>query len=223
MSSAFHPQNDGQTQRVNQMIEDMLRACVIDFESSWEAHLPLIKFAYNNSYHTSIRMAPFEALYERPCQLQLCLAEVGDKQLLGPQMIRETSENIKVVREKMKTVQTRHKSYADKHRRALEFKVGDHVFLQVSPVRGIVHFGQKRGKLSPRFIGPFEILERVGQVEYRLALPPKMSGVHNVFHVSMLRRCSHNPLHEIDFFDIKVSNNVTYNKGLVRVLDHEVK
>ena len=107
----------------------------------------MIEFAYNNSYHMSIGMAPFKGLYGRLCRSPLCWAEVGDKQLLGPKMIRETSEKIKVVREKMKTAQTRHKSYADKHRRGLEFKVGDHIFLKVSPVRGIVRFGQKRGKL----------------------------------------------------------------------------
>ena len=223
LSLAFHPQMDGQTERVNQVMEDMLRACVIDFESSWEIHLLLIEFVYNNNYHTSIGMAPFEALYGRPCRSPLCWTEVRDKQLLGPEMIRETSEKIKVVQEKMKTAQTRHKSYADKHCRGLEFKVGDHVFLKVSPVRGIVRFGHKKGKLSPHFIGPFESLERVGQVAYRLALLPKMSGVYDVFHVSMLRRCAHNPAHEIDFFDIEVNNNVTYNEGPVRILDREVK
>ena len=141
LSSAFHPYTDGQTERVNQVMEDMLRACVIDFESSWEIHLPLIEFTYNNSYHTSIGMAPFEALYGRPCQSPLYWAEVKDKKLLGPEMIRETSEKIKVVREKMKTVQTRHKSCTDKHHRGLEFKVEEHVFLKVSPIRGIVYFG----------------------------------------------------------------------------------
>ena len=193
----------------------MLLACVIDFKNSWETHLPLVEFAYNNSYHTSIGMAPFEALYGRPYRSPLCWAEVGDKKFLGPEMIRETSEKIKVIWEKMKTAQTRYKSYADKHRRGLEFKVKDHVFLKVSPVWDIVHLGQKRGKLSPCFIGPFEILERIEQVAYRLALPPKMPRVHNVFHVSMLRRC--------DFSDIEVNNNVTYNEGPVRVLDREVK
>ena len=107
LSSAFHPQTDGQIERVNQVMEDMLRACIIDFESSWEIHLPLIEFAYNNSYHTSIGMASFEALYGRPCRSPLCWAEVGDKQLLESEIIRETSEKI---------------------------KVGDHVFLKVSPV-----------------------------------------------------------------------------------------
>ena len=104
-----------------------------------------------------------------------------------------------------------------------EFNVGEHVLLKVSPVRGIVRFGQKKGKLSPRYIGPFEILERVGKVAYRVALPPKMSGVHNVFHISMLRKCAHDPTHEIDFEDIEVNDNVTYNEGPVRILDQRVK
>ena len=115
-------------------MEDMLRACVIDCESSWEMHLPLIEFAYNNSYHTSIGMAPFKALYGRSCRLPLCWAEVGDNHLLGPELVRETNEKIKIVKEKMLTAQSRFKSYADKHRRGLDFDVGDHAFLKVSPI-----------------------------------------------------------------------------------------
>ena len=144
---------------------------MLDFEGAWETHLPLIKFTYNNSYHSSIGMAPFEALYGRPCRSPLCSEEVGDGKLLGPEMIWETNEKIVIVREKMKAAQDRHKSYADQHRKDREFNVGDHVLLKVSPIRGVVRFGQKRGKLSPRYIGPFEILERVGKVAYRLALP----------------------------------------------------
>ena len=131
LTSAFHPQTDGQTEQVNQVMEDMLRAYIIDFESSYEMHLPLIEFAYNNSYYTSIGMAPFEVLYKRPCRSPLYWAVVGDKQLLGPEMVRETSK-------KIKTAQTRHKSYADKRHRGLEFEVRDYVFVKVSPVRGIV-------------------------------------------------------------------------------------
>ena len=112
-------------------------------------------------------------------------------------------------------IQTRYKSYLDKHHRGLEFKVGDHVFLKVSPVRGVIHFGKKIKKLSPRFIGPFKILERVGRVVYRLALLPKMLGVYNVFHDSLLRRCTHNLKHEINFTDIEVNNTMTYNEGPV--------
>ena len=116
----------------------------------------------------------------------------------------------------MKAAQSRYKSYADKHRKDTEFNIGDHMMLKVSPVRGVVRFGQKRGKLSPRYIRPFEILERIGKVSYRLALPPKMSGVHNVFHISMWRKCAHNPEHEIDFNDIEVNDNATFNVGPIK-------
>ena len=111
--------------------------------------LPLIEFAYNNSFHSSIGMAPFEALYGRPCQVSTYWAEVGDGQLLRPELVQETSKKIHIVREKMKVAQSRYKSYVDKHSKAREFDVGDHVLLKVSPVRGVVRFGQKRGKISP--------------------------------------------------------------------------
>ena len=142
-------------ERVNQVLEDMLRACAIDFKSSWEENLPLIEFAYNSSYHLSIGMAPFEALYGRPCRSPLCWVEVGDGKLLGPELVRETNENINIVKEKMKVAQSRQKSYVDKHRKNIEFSVGDHVLLKVSLVKGVVRFGQKREKLSPQYIGPF--------------------------------------------------------------------
>ena len=171
---------------VNQVMEDILRACIIDFASTWELHLPLIEFAYNNSFHSSIGMASFKALYGRPCRSPLWWAEVGENQLLGPDMIQETHQKIQIVREKMKMAQTRYKSYADSHCKDREFKVGDHMLLKVSLVWGIVKFGQKRGKLSPQYIRPFEILKRVGKVVYKLALPLRMSGVHNVFHIRML-------------------------------------
>ena len=147
----------------------------------------LVEFAYNNSYQTSIGMAPYEALYGRPCRSPLCWVETGETALLGPDLVQETTEKIKSVQQRLVTAQSRQKSYADNRRRPLEFQVGDHVFLKVQPRRGIVRFGQK-GKLAPRFIGPFEILQRIGEVAYRLALPPQLSGVHNVFHVSMLRK-----------------------------------
>ena len=154
-------------------------------------------------------MAPFEALYERSCRALTCWAEVGDGQLLGLELVQETSKKTNIVREKVKAAQDKYKSYTDKHRKDRKFAVGDHVLLKVSPVRGVIRFSQKSGKLSPRYIGPFEILERIRKVAYRLALPSKMSGVHNVFHISMLRKCAHNPEHEIDFNDIEVNDNVT--------------
>ena len=223
MSTAFHPQTDGQTERVNQVMEDMLRACILDFKGSWEDHLPLIEFCYNNSYHSSIGMAPYEALYGRPCRSPVCWAEVGDKELLGPDIVQETTEKISLIRDRIRTAQSRQKSYADLKRRHLEFAVGDFVFLKVSPMKGVVRFGKKKKKLSPRFIRPFEILERVGELAYRLALPLSLSGVHNVFHVSMLRRYIRDDSHVIDHEVVKVNADATYEVEPVRVLERSTK
>ena len=166
------------------MLEDMLRACVLDHKGSWEEHLPLVEFVYNNSYQASIQMAPYEALYGRPCRSPICWTGVGESSITGSDLIRDTSEKVSLTRQRLLTAQSRQKSYADVRRRPLKFKVGDHVFLKVMPKRGVVKFG-KRGKLSPRFIGPFEILESVGTITYQLTLTPSISGVHEVFHVSM--------------------------------------
>ena len=130
-------------------------------------------------------MAPYEALYGRPCRSPLGWTEVEESSITGPDLIRDTLEKVILIGQRLLMALSRQKSYADVRRRPLEFEVGDHVFLKVMPRRGVVRFG-KRGKLSPRFIGPFEILKRVGTVTYRLVLPPNMSGVHEVFHVSML-------------------------------------
>ncbi|XP_057459254.1 uncharacterized protein LOC130749915 [Actinidia eriantha] len=197
LSTAFHPQTDGQSERTIQTLEDMLRACVVDFRGNWEDHLPLVEFAYNNSYQASIQMAPFEALYGRPCRSPLCWTEVGEASIFGPDLVQETTEKIKVIRKRLVTAQSRQKCYADRHRRPLSFSVGDHVFLKISPRRGLMRFG-KSGKLSPRFIGPFQILDKAGEVAYRLALPPQLSGVHPVFHVSMLRKYNRDPSHVLD-------------------------
>ena len=148
-------------------------------------------------------MAPCEALYGRPCRSPLGWTEVGERSITGPTLIRDTSENVSLIRQRLLMAQSRQKSYADARRRPLEFEVGDHVFFKVMPKRGVVKFG-KRGKLSPRFIGPFEILERVGTVAYRLALPPSMSGVHEVFHVSMLRKYAPYPTHVVDWGQIEI-------------------
>ena len=218
MSTAFHPQTDGQSERTIQVLEDMLRACVLDHKSGWEEHLPLVEFAYNNSYQESIQMAPYEALYGRPCRSPLCWTEVGESSITGPDLIRDTSEKVSLIRQRLLTAQSRQKSYADVRRLPLEFEVGDHVFLKVMPKRGVVRFG-KRGKLSPRFIGPFEILERVGTVAYRLALPPSMSGVHEVFHVSMLRKYAPDPTHVVDWGQIEIDTDGTFEEGPVRIVD----
>ena len=187
----------------------MLRACVLDHKGSWEEHLPLVESAYNNSYQASIQMAPYEALYGRPCRSPICWTEVGESSITGPDLIRDTSENVSLLRQRLLTAQSRQKSYADIQHRPLEFEVGDHVFLKVMPERGVVRFG-KHGKLSPRFIGPFEILERVGTTAYRLALPPSMSSFHEVFHVSMLQRYTPNPAHVVNWEEIEVDIDGTF-------------
>ena len=179
------------------MLKDTLRACVPDHKGSWEEQLLLVEFAYNNSYQASIQMAPYEALYGRPCRSPLCWTDVGESSITGPNLIRDTSEKVSLIQQRLLTDQSRQKSYADVRRRPLEFKVRDHVFLKVMPKRGVVRFG-KRGKLSPRFIGPLEILERIGTIAYRLALPPNMTGVHEVFHVSMLQKYTPDPAHVVD-------------------------
>ncbi|GJY62844.1 putative reverse transcriptase domain-containing protein [Tanacetum coccineum] len=167
MSTAYHPQTDGQSERTIQTLEDMLRACVMDFGGSWDTHLPLIEFSYNNSYHTSIKCAPFEALYGRKCRSPVIWTEVGESQLIGPEIVQETTEKIVQIRERLKTARSRQKSYADKRRKPLEFQVGDRVLLKVSPWKGVVRFG-KKGKLAPRYVGPFEIVERVGPIDENL-------------------------------------------------------
>ena len=218
MSTAFHPQTDGQSERTIQVLEDMLRACILDHKGSWEEHLPLVEFTYNNSYQASIRMAPYEALYGRPCRSPLCWTEVEESSIIGPDLIRDTSEKVSLIRQRLLMAQSRWKSYADVRRRPIEFEVGDNVFLKVMPKRGVVSFG-KRGKLSSRFIGPFEILERVGTVAYLLALPPSISGVHEVFHVSMFQKYTPNPAHVVDWGEIEVDTDGTFEEGPVCILD----
>nr|GEY21341.1 putative reverse transcriptase domain-containing protein [Tanacetum cinerariifolium] len=162
MSTAYHPETDGQSERTIQTLEDMLRACVIDFGGSWDRHFPLVEFSYNNSYHASIKAAPFEALYGRKCRSPVGWSEVGDSQLTGPELIRETNEKIVQIKNRLLTARSRQKSYADIRRRQLEFDVGDKVMLKVSPWKGVIRF-EKHGKLSLRFIGPFKILERIDE------------------------------------------------------------
>ncbi|GJT73656.1 putative reverse transcriptase domain-containing protein [Tanacetum coccineum] len=176
ISTTYHPQTDGQSERTIQTLEDMLRACVLDFGGSWDVHLPLVEFSYNNSYHSSVRCAPFEALYGRKCRSPIMWAEVGEGQLIGPELVQETTEKISQIKDRLKAVRDRQKSYADKRRKPLEFSVGDYVLLKVSPWKGVVRFG-KKGKLAPRFVGPFEIIEKVGPVAYRLDLPEELNGV----------------------------------------------
>ena len=222
LSTAFHPQTDGQSERIIQILEDMLRACVMDYSGSWDRHLPLVEFAYNNSYQTSIQMAPFEALYGRRCRSPLGWFEVGEAKLLGPDLVQDSINKVKLIRERMLAAQSRQKAYVDNRRKDLEFMVGDQVFLKVSPMKGVMRFG-KKGKLSPRYVGPFEILERVGKVAYRLALPPNFPNVHPVFHVSMLRKYLSDPSHVIQPQVVQLSEELSYKEEPMAIVDQQIR
>ncbi|KAG8500109.1 hypothetical protein CXB51_003598 [Gossypium anomalum] len=221
-STVFHPQKDGQSERVIQVLEDMLRCCILEFEGNWERYIPLIEFAYNNSYQSSIKMAPYEALYGRKCRTLLYWTELNERKIHGVDLIRETEEKVKVIRDSLKVASYRQKSYADLKRKEIEFQVGDNVFLKVSPWKKVLRFGRK-GKLSPRFIGPYEIIERIGPVAYRLALPPELDRIHNVFQVSMLRRYRSDPSHVISPTEVEIQPDMTYSEEPFKILARETK
>ena len=199
-----------------------MRACAMEFKGNWDDHLPLLEFAYNNSFHSSIGMAPYEALYGRKCRSPICWDVEGLRQIEGPDVIQETVEKVQVVKKCLKAAQDRQKSYADKHRREMEYDVGEKVFLKVSPWKGILRFG-KQGKLSSRYVGPYEIIERIGPLAYRLALPMELSSIHDVFHVSMLRRYRSDPSHIVQEPEIEISEKLTYVEEPVEILDRKVK
>ena len=215
---AFHPQTDGQSERTIQTLEDMIKAGVMEFRGSWDTHLPLMEFAYNNSYQASIDMAPYEALYGRKCRTPVCWDEVGERKLVGPKIVQVTCDKIKVIRDRLKIAQDRQKSYANNRRRDLEFEVGDMVFLRISPWKGVLRFG-KRGKLSPRYIGPYRIVERIGEVAYRLELPSDLDRIHDVFHVSILRKYIPDPSHVLIEQPVEIQENLTYEEEPVQILD----
>ncbi|GJY83268.1 putative reverse transcriptase domain-containing protein [Tanacetum coccineum] len=194
MSTTYHPQTDGQSERTIQTLKDMLRACVIDFGGNWDVHLPLVEFSYNNSYHSSIRCAPFEALYGRKF----------------------------LIKEKLKAARDRQKSYADNRRKPLEFEVGDKVLLKVSPWKGVMRFGRK-GKLAPRYVGPVEILERIGPVAYRLRLPNELSEMHDTFHVSNLKKFLEDANLHVPLDEIEVDKTLHFVEKPVEIMDREVK
>ncbi|GJU53737.1 putative reverse transcriptase domain-containing protein [Tanacetum coccineum] len=222
MSTAYHPQTDGQSERTIQTLEDMLRACVIDFGNGWVKHLPLVEFSYNNSYHASIKAAPFEALYGRKCRSPVCWAEVGEVQLTGPEIVQETTEKIIQVKQRMQAARDRQKSYADLKRKPMEFEVGDKVMLKVSPWKGVVRFG-KRGKLNPRFVGPFKVIKRVGDVAYKLELPEELSRVHNTFHVSNLKKCHADKPLAVPLDGLHFDDKLQFVEEPIEITDREVK
>ncbi|GKC63482.1 putative reverse transcriptase domain-containing protein [Tanacetum coccineum] len=177
----------------------MLRACVIDFGNGWDRHLPLVEFSYNKSYHTSIKAAPFEALYDRKCRSPVCWTE-----------------------NRIQAARDRQKSYVDVRRKTLEFQVGDKVMLKVSPSKGVIHFG-KRGKLNPRYIEPFKVLVKVGHVAYRPELPQQLSKVHSTFHLSNLKKCLSDETYVIPLKEIQIDDILYFIEEPVEIMDCEVK
>lgn len=205
-----------------QILEDMLQACILEFRGNWKKYLHLCEFAYNNSYQSSISMALFEALYGRPCRSPVYWLENEDHLSIGLDEIVETSDKIAIILDHLKVAQSRQKSYADNRHRMLEFNVGELVLLSVSPRKGIKRFGVN-GKLTSWYIGPFPITEWVGVVPYRLALPSKLSYVHNVFHVSMLCKCPTYANTIIWRIDVPIQEDVSYEETLVKILDRKIR
>nr|GEX30378.1 putative reverse transcriptase domain-containing protein [Tanacetum cinerariifolium] len=175
ISMAYHPQTDGQSEHTIQTLEDMLRACVIEFGGSWDVHLP----------------SP------------VLWPEIGESRLIGPELVQETIDKVVLIKKKLKATRDRQRSYADNRRKPLEFEVGDQVLLKVSPWKGVIRFG-KKGKLAPRYVGPFEILEKIGHVAYRLRLPEELSSVHDTFYVLNLKKCLADANLHVSLDEIKV-------------------
>ncbi|GKB32506.1 putative reverse transcriptase domain-containing protein [Tanacetum coccineum] len=222
MSTAYHPQTDGQSERTIQTLEDMLRACVIDFGSSWDRHLPLVEFSYNNSYHASIKAAPYEALYGRKCRSPVCWSEVGDSQLTGLELISYTTEKIVQIKNRLLIARCRQKSYADRRTKELEFEVGYMVLLKVSPWKGVVRFGKRR-KLNPCYIRTFKILARVGHVAYTLELPEELKWIHSTFHILNLKKCLAEGDIVVPMDEIQLDDKLHMIEEPVEVVDREVK
>nr|GEV48386.1 putative reverse transcriptase domain-containing protein [Tanacetum cinerariifolium] len=209
-------------ERTIQTLEDMMRTYAIDFGKCWVNHFPLVEFSYNNSYHASIKAAPFKALYGRKCRSPICWIEVEEAQILGPELIQETTEQIIQIKQRMQAARDRQKSYADLKRKLMEFQVKDKVMLKISPWKGVVGFG-KRGKLNPWYVGPFKILERVGYVSYKLDLPEELSRVHNTFHVSNLKKCHADEPLAVPLNGLHVDDKLHFVEEPVEIMDRKVK
>src|SRR3954471_24789410 len=217
-STAYYPQSQGQVERVNQVLEDILRACVISFGKKWEESLPFAEFSYNNNYQASLKMAPFEVLCGRKCRTPLNWSETGERALVGPDITQHAEDQVRVICEHLKAAQSRQKSNYDREHEEMVYQPGEYAYLRVTLMRGTHRFRIK-GKLAPRNIGPFRILSRSGPVAYRLELPPNLSQVHDVFHVSQLRGCFKDPIREVEHDMIELQQGLTYQEHPSRILD----
>ncbi|GJZ19898.1 putative reverse transcriptase domain-containing protein [Tanacetum coccineum] len=198
MSTAYHPQQTGKSERTIQNSLKDIFGLEIDYGKGWVNHFPLVEFSYNNSYHASIKAAPFEALYGRKCRSPVCWAK------------------------RMQAARDRQKSYTDLKRKPMEYQVGDKVMLKVSPWKGVVRFG-KRGKLNPRYVGPFKVIERVGEVAYKLELPEELSRVHNTFHVSNLKKCHADEPLAVPLDGLHLDDKLHFVEEPLEIVGREVK
>jgi hypothetical protein len=191
----------------------------MEYPGSWDNNLSWAKFSYNNSYQESLRMAPFETLYGGQCHTPLNWIEPEEKAIFGPDIVVEAEATVRYIQENLKVTKCQ-ESYANKRRRPLQFEVGDHVYLKVSPMKGVKRFGVK-GKLSPHYIGPFSILEKCGKVANKLELPPSLVGVHDIFHVSQLKKCLKAPMDVILPEVAPLETDLTYLEHLIKILDQK--
>ena len=194
----------------------------MEFTRSWDRYVPLMEFAYNNSYQASVNMTPYEALYGRRCRTPVCWTKLNEHNVIGLDIVKDTKKIVRVIQQRLKVASDRQKSYANLKRKDIEYEVSDKVFLKVSLWRKVLRFG-KKGKLSPRFIGPYEILERVRLVAYRSTLPPELTKLHDVFHVSMLRRYRSDESHILPVQDVQVRSNFSYDEEPKAILAREIK
>jgi hypothetical protein len=206
--------------QVNQILEDMLRACVLENQGSWDQNLPWVEFSYNNSYQESLKMAPFEVLYGHRCHTPLNWIELGEKVIFGSDLVEEAEATIRRIQDNLKATKSRQETYANKRRRPLEFKAGDLVYLRVSPMKGVKRFGVKE-KLAPRYIGPFPILEKCGSVAYKLDLPPSLAGDHDIFHVLQLKKCLNAPMDIVLPKVTPLEADLSYPEHPIKVLDQK--
>jgi hypothetical protein len=192
----------------------------MEYPGSWDKNLSWAEFSYNNRYQESLKMAPFEALYGRQCRTPLNWIKPGEKAIFGSDIVVEAEATVRRIQENLKAAKLRQESYANKRRWPLQFEVGDHVYLKVSPINGVKRFGVKE-KLSPRYIGPFPILEKCGKVTYKLELPASLARVHDIFHVSQLKKCLKAPVDVVLLEVAPLEADLTYPEHPIKILDQK--